>query len=68
VFTSTLFGHPAYAQLALNCPPAIAAGSEDGGEMGVWNSLGGPRRLSHLRLRLTDYLPAGLVPVFVFAT
>lgn len=68
VFTSTLFGHPAYAQMTLNCPPAIAAGSEDGGEIGVWNSLGGPRRLSHLRLRLTDYLPAGLVPVFVFAT
>ena len=68
VFTSTLFGHPAYAQLALNCTPAIAAGSEDGGEMGVWNSLGGPRRLAHLRLRLMEYLPAGLAPVFVFAT
>jgi hypothetical protein len=68
IFSSLLFGNPAYTQLALNCSPGIAQGAEDGDEMGVWNSLGGPHRLAHLNLRLTEYLPAGLVPAFVFVT
>ncbi|WP_435009547.1 phage tail protein [Tundrisphaera lichenicola] len=67
-FTSTRFGHPAYAQLGLDGPPSINAGGEDGREIGVWASLGGPRRLDHLKLRLSEYLPAGMVPVFVFVT
>jgi hypothetical protein len=67
-FTSSAFGNPAYAQLALTCPDAIAREGEDGREMGVWAGLGGPRRLSHLELRLSEYLPAGLVAAFLFAT
>ncbi len=66
VFTSTAFGDPGYAQLTLNCPVAIATGGETGSELGVWASLGGARRLEHLKLRLAEYLPAGLVPVFIF--
>jgi hypothetical protein len=75
VFVSRSFGDPGYTQLALDCQhlavpgncngSAIAYG-ENGREMGVWSSLGSLRRLNHLRLRLTEYLPAGLVPVFVF--
>ena len=74
-FTSQLFGDPGYTQLALDCldlaVPGACTGSavllgENGREMGVWSSLGNVRRLNHLRLRLNEYLPAGLVPVFVF--
>jgi hypothetical protein len=68
VLTSRLCGAPGYAQLALNCPPAIGGGGEDGGEMGVWAARGAPRRMAHLELRLEEYLPAGLVPVTVFVT
>ena len=74
-FTSRFFGDPAYTQLALDClnlaVPGACSGSaialgENGQEMGVWSSLGNVRRLNHLRLRLDEYLPAGLIPVFVF--
>ncbi len=68
VFTSQSFGDPGYTQLALNCSDGIARGGEFGREMGVWASRGNPRRLDHLRLRLAEYLPAGLVPLFVFVT
>jgi hypothetical protein len=76
-FTSKFFGDPGYTQLALDsldlAVPDTDPGSpivfgENGQEMGVWSSLGNIRRLNHLRLRLTEYLPAGLVPVFVFET
>lgn len=74
-FTSLLFGDPGYTQLTLDCQdlavPGNCVGSpiaygEVGREMGVWSSLGNVRRLNHLRLRLNEYLPAGLVPVFLF--
>ncbi len=68
VFTSTLFRAPGYTQLALDCPTTIAAGGTDGREIGMWASLGAPRRLEHLALRLSEYLPAGLQPAIVFVT
>lgn len=68
VFTTTLFGAPGYTQLALDCPVSISSGGADGREIGVWASLGAPRRLEHLTLRLAEYLPAGLQPVIVFVT
>jgi hypothetical protein len=76
-FTSKLFGEPGYTQLAVDSldlavpdadPGSAILFGENGQEMGVWSSLGNIRRLNHLRLRLTEHLPAGLVPVFVFET
>jgi hypothetical protein len=67
-FTSRAFGNPAYTQLALNCPAAYLTGGDDGTEIGVWASLGAARRQQHLQFRLTEYLPAGLVPDLIFAT
>lgn len=67
-FTSTSFGHPAYAQLAADCPETIVRGGETEREIGVGNSRADGRRLEHLRLRLSEYLPAGLTPVFIFVT
>lgn len=58
-FTSTRYGTPAYAQLALRCPPEVARGAEDGAEMGVYHDLFWPPRTDNLELRLDEYTPAG---------
>lgn len=68
VFTAQSFGDPGYTQLALNCTDGIAKGGDNGREMGVWASRRNPRRMEHLQLRLAEYLPAGLVPLFIFVT
>jgi hypothetical protein len=66
-YTSEAYGQPAYLQLHLNGPAEIAAGAEDGSEMGVWSHLKQPQREANLRQRLAEYLPfglaAGLIPV-----
>ncbi len=67
VFTASALGHPAFGQLALTCPPEIAAGAEAGAEMGAMNRLGNPARVANLRDALDEYLPFGLEagPFFV---
>jgi hypothetical protein len=65
-FTSTRYGDPAYCQLSAACPPAIAAGSDDGSEMGTYSRLQNPQREANLRLRLREYLPFGLDPALIY--
>jgi len=67
-FTSTRYGEPAYAQLSIWCPSEIAAGAEDGSEMGAYSSLKQPQREANLRVRLEEYLPFGLEPGLVYVT
>jgi hypothetical protein len=67
IYTSRAFGDPGYFQLALDCQDAVRQG-ERGYEMGVWSSLRNLQRLTHLDLRLQDYMPAGLVPEYIFVT
>jgi hypothetical protein len=66
-FTSDRYGQPAYAQLRLSTPREIAAGGEDGSEMGVFNHLQQSQRLRNLEIRVQEYLPFGLEagPIFV---
>jgi hypothetical protein len=59
-FTSVAYGDPAYAQLGRACPDEIAAGAEDGAEMGVFDSLKQPQRLANLRTVVDEYLRFGL--------
>lgn len=59
-FTSLAFAHPGYTQLGLRCPDEIAAGGEDGAEMGVWHHLRQPQRRANLATALDEYLRAGL--------
>ncbi len=59
-YTAEAYGQPAYLQLHRNGPEEIAAGAEDGSEMGVWCHLKQPQREANLRLRLEEYLPFGL--------
>lgn len=59
-FTSTSFGHPAFAQLAAPCPIELRAGAEDGSEMGAFSSLDTPLREANLVASLPEYLRLGL--------
>lgn len=67
-FTSTVYGQPAYGQLGLACPDEIATGAEDGAEMGAFNFLKQPQRLSNLRTSLDEYLRLGLEAGIFFVT
>jgi hypothetical protein len=58
-FTSRRLGDPGYAQLARSTPPQISAGGEDGAEMGVFQGLYQPQRLSNLPLVLEEFVPWG---------
>lgn len=59
-YVSEAYGQPAWLQLDRSAPVEIAEGSEDGAEMGVWCHLKQPQRAANLRMRLSEYLPAGL--------
>jgi hypothetical protein len=58
-FTSTRYGTPGYAQLAVSCPAEIRRGAADGAELGAFHDLYQPQREDNLRARLTEYTPAG---------
>jgi hypothetical protein len=67
-FTSTQYGHPAYAQLSLTCAEELRTGAEDGSEMGVFSHLKQPQREANLRTSLEEYLRFGLEAGFFFVT
>jgi len=70
VFLSLVPGHPGYAALADNASEAVRRGGEEGGEIGAFHAAGAPWRSQNLRIKLDEYLPAGLqaVPVRVLPT
>lgn len=59
-FSAVRYGTPAYMQLAAGTPAEIARGADDEGEMGVLHHLFQPQRSANLRIRLAEYLRAGL--------
>jgi hypothetical protein len=59
-FTSAAFGQPDYAQLGPGCPVEIAAGADDGAEMGAFCFLLQPQRRANLLTALDEYLRFGL--------
>jgi hypothetical protein len=59
-FTTLRYGRPAYAQLAASTPAAIRRGASDESEMGAWHGVHAPQREANLRIRLDEYLRAGL--------
>jgi hypothetical protein len=68
LFTSTIFGQPAYRQLARNCAVELRTGAEDGSEMGVWSFLKQPQREANLRTALDEYLRFGLEAGLFYVT
>lgn len=68
LFTSTRFGDPGYMQLSTVATGNIVRGAENGAEMGVYNALINPIKLDSLRAKVKEYMPFGLLPVYIFET
>ncbi|MFT3770698.1 MAG: hypothetical protein QM820_35180 [Minicystis sp.] len=68
VFTSRVFGEPAYAQLSASAPPRLWNGAEDGAEMGAFGREKTPIKERSLLIKLNEYMPAGLTPVLIYTT
>jgi len=60
LFVSLQYGDPGYSKLLTSTPDAVRRGADDGGEMGAFHFLLAPLRENDLRVRLREYIPAGL--------
>jgi hypothetical protein len=68
VFASGRFGQPGYAQLSSTAPVELQRGAENGSEIGAFNRLLTPIRFDDLRVKIDEYMPFGLIPIFIFET
>jgi hypothetical protein len=59
-FFSLQYGDPAYSKLLASTPDAVRSGADDGGEMGAFHFVLAPLREADLRVRLQEYVPAGM--------
>ena len=67
-FTSRRYGQPGYGQLGGDVAIELTAGAENEAEMGAFNGLMQAQRLANLRIRLDEYLPAGLEAGLIYET
>ncbi|NCA84365.1 MAG: hypothetical protein EOM83_02195 [Clostridia bacterium] len=67
-FTSRRFGDPGYAQLSDTAPCVLKEGGENGVEMGAFNKLLNPVKFEGLRTKIDEYMPFGLIPIFINKT
>ena len=68
LFASIRFGDPGYCQLSDVAASTIIRGGEDGTEIGAFNSLLNPIKLDSLRAKVDEFLPFGLIPMFITET
>ena len=68
LFTSTRFGDPAFMQLHEQAAQSITRGAENGAEMGAYNPLINPIKMDGLKAKVEEYMPFGLLPVYIFET
>ena len=67
-FNSKRYGRPEYCQLASACAAEIAQGASDESEMGAFHDLFQPQRAANLRIRLSEFMPAGSEAGIIFAS
>jgi hypothetical protein len=67
-FTSRRFGDPGYAQLSDTVPARIMRGAEDGSEIGAFSKLLNPIKFDGLKAKIDEYMPFGLIPIFINKT
>jgi hypothetical protein len=68
LFASTEFGEPNFAQLLSSVDPGIAAGAENGSEMGAFFRDKNPIKERSLLIKYQEFLPIGLTPVLIYMT
>lgn len=68
IFTSRRFGRPGYAQLSRKAPVELTRGAENGSEIGAFSGLGNPIKLDSLQAKVDEYMPFGLIPIFIQET
>jgi hypothetical protein len=68
LFVSRRFGDGAYYQLSAAAPAAIVRGAESGAEMGAYAAQMNPIKLDSLAAKVSEYMPFGLIPLFVMET
>jgi hypothetical protein len=67
-YTSRRFGDPGYAQLSDTVPTNIMRGAENGSEMGAFSNRLNPIKFDGLKAKIDEYMPFGLIPIFINKT
>ncbi|MEM7038380.1 MAG: hypothetical protein AAF570_15450, partial [Bacteroidota bacterium] len=67
-FTSQEFGQPGYAQISASAPVEIRRGGENGSELGAFSALLNPIKFDSLQIKIAEYMPFGLIPIFINET
>ncbi len=67
-FTSRCFGQPGYGQLSERVPVELRRGAENGSEIGAFSKLINPIKLDGLQAKVEEYMPFGLIPIFIQET
>ncbi|MCP4715995.1 MAG: hypothetical protein GY868_12835 [Deltaproteobacteria bacterium] len=68
IFSSRNFGQPGYGQLSKTAPPELYRGAENGSEIGAFSSLINPIKSDGLKAKVDEYMPFGLIPIFIQET
>ena len=68
IFTSRNFGRPGYGQLSKTAPPELYRGAENDSEIGAFSSLINPIKSDSLKAKVDEYMPFGLIPIFIQET
>lgn len=67
-FTSRRFGDPGFAQLSNTVPTGIFRGAENGSEMGAFSKNFNQIKFDGLKNKIDEYMPFGLIPIFINQT
>ncbi len=67
-FTSKKFGHYGYGQISEIAPKVLHNGAENKSEVGAFNTLMNPIKLDSLKKKVEEYMPFGLIPIFINET
>jgi len=67
-FSSRLFGKPGYGQLSASAPDFLKRGAESSSEIGAFSALNQPIKADSLAKKVEEFMPLGLIPIFIYET
>ncbi|MCX6243095.1 MAG: hypothetical protein NTU98_00170 [Bacteroidetes bacterium] len=67
-FISGKFGQPWYGAFSESAPAVLKTGSEDGSEIGAYCNLLNPVKMESLDKKAGEYMPFGLIPLYIKET